>query len=326
MLLGADSRIKLGIYISRFISILFQQRLRKRIILGVHVAGAFESWSQMVEFLQFVRSAGRLPLQILLANASLRRRLLFELKHNYYDELDLVIPLGCGLSCPLAFGEAWCSFAEIFLEEEYSPAFEIIPLPERWIDLGCHAGFFSLFVAWRKERSKQPTPSRALLVDGDLRMEVPVRKMIDMNHFGGCMSFRHGLISDRDGEGIFVERPFMSSSACTPSRGGKLRSVPRLSVEEICLALAPPYDLIKVDVEGGEFELLLSYSDLLKSTRYLLLEWHSWHAGGGGKEQICAMAQEQGFAVIKEIVEGHAVSFEGSQASCGTLLFGRAAG
>ena len=31
------------------------------------------------------------------------------------------------------------------------------------------------------------------------------------------------------------------------------------------------------------------------------MEWHQWHSGGGGKEQICCRLQEIGFDILKEI-------------------------
>ena len=59
-----------------------------------------------------------------------------------------------------------------------------------------------------------------------------------------------------------------------------------------------PYDLVKVDIEGGEYEFLSHYKEVLAQAKYLILEWHDWHSGGGGAMQIKNLAEEQGFKLI----------------------------
>src|SRR5688572_2578514 len=93
------------------------------------------------------------PLTALIRSQPIRRRIIFELKHRYYANLDLQIPLGHGLICPLSFADAWDSFGEIFIQGEYAGALDQVGPPQRWLDLGCHAGFFSLYVLWRRARA-----------------------------------------------------------------------------------------------------------------------------------------------------------------------------
>ena len=59
-----------------------------------------------------------------------------------------------------------------------------------------------------------------------------------------------------------------------------------MSETDLMENLEPPYDLIKCDIEGSEWEFLNNYESLIKKSKYLLLEWHSWHEGGGGFPQI----------------------------------------
>ena len=59
------------------------------------------------------------------------------------------------------------------------------------------------------------------------------------------------------------------------------------------------------------------YGKLIKQTKYLLLEWHSWHNGGGGKEQIHDRLNELNFNVRKETKE---IRVEGEERSVGLIL------
>ena len=60
-----------------------------------------------------------------------------------------------------------------------------------------------------------------------------------------------------------------------------------------------PYDLIKCDIEGSEWEFINYYSEILKKCKFFLLEWHSWHTGDGGYPQIEDKLHSQGFITIK---------------------------
>ncbi len=77
---------------------------------------------------------------------ALRQRIIFDLVQDHYGELDIRVPLGHGLTCPVVSQEAWINLMEIFFEDEYGPVFEQIPLPRRWLDLGCYVGYFSLYL------------------------------------------------------------------------------------------------------------------------------------------------------------------------------------
>ena len=75
--------------------------------------------------------------------------------------------------------------------------------------------------------------------------------------------------------------------------------------------MKPPYDLIKCDIEGSEWELLSHYPKILSGARYLILEWHSWHNGGGGKTQIEEQLGSINFKIVKESTEQAAIGRTG---------------
>ena len=69
--------------------------------------------------------------------------------------------------------------------------------------------------------------------------------------------------------------------------------------EEILGFVNSQVDLIKCDIEGSEWELLNNYPNLLSCTKYLLLEWHSWHSGSGSYDQIIETLHSLNFTVEK---------------------------
>jgi FkbM family methyltransferase len=269
------------------------------------------------------RNLARAPLLALLEQSWLRRRLIFELKQKYYPDLHIAMPLEPGLVCPVVTAEYWHSFSEMFLERTYNAAFENMPLPTRWIDLGCHAGYFSLFVIWQRKKQSLLDECQALLVDGDERVAIAVEQIIELNKLHNQLQFHLGAIGSGPGFAKFALRDSMSSavakgeSAPAPSA---VVSVPILSQNDLMQFLSPPYDLIKVDIEGAEYDLFRNYKEILQKSKYLLVEWHSWHDGGGGKEQIIQLANDLSFKLIAEPEASHAVTINGKQHSCGTLL------
>jgi FkbM family methyltransferase len=240
--------------------------------------------------------------KLALRSRNFRRRLAFQLKHHYPEDLDLRIPIGHGLSCPLFDQELAASFDEIFFRQEYGGLLEAIPMPKRWIDLGCYAGFFSLWLEWHRRSVGAPGGSEALMVDANASMRPSIGRLVEINGLERQWRFLCAAIAPGEGACEFIQRGYMDSSlASIDLKPGKTTSVPILSEPGIFAALEPPYDLLKVDMEGAEYELLRHYPGVLSQTRYLSLEWHSWHAGGGGEAQIRSLIEEAGFTLLREL-------------------------
>jgi FkbM family methyltransferase len=264
-----------------------------------------------------LKKIARAPLRF----ATIRSRVAFWLNQEHYRELAIQAPLSHGLACPIYSPEYWCSFSEIFINAEYASAFDLIPLPKRWIDLGCHAGFFSLYVEWLRRKRGETGKSEALLVDADQRLEPAIEHLNQAN--GLSFRFLHGGVGAELGIMRFTERAFMASSASEiDNHDGRISLIPALTGEAIENVLPGPYDLIKVDIEGSEHDLLKRYHLLLSQCRHLLLEWHSWHAGGGGKAQLLELARSLGFELRAEVQPDHEVA-QGKH--CGVLLLEQAA-
>lgn len=255
----------------------------------------------------------------LLASRNLRQRLAWQLKTNYAADLDARVPLGEDLAAPLFDAELGASFAEIFSNAEYATLLDSIQLPRRWIDLGCYAGFFSLWLELQRRRRGERTPSDALLIDANTSLAPWLARVLAINELP--WTHRVGAIAPGSGKCEFVQRSYMGSSLGTiDGPPGERVRVPILDEDAILRLLPPPYDLLKVDIEGAEHALLTHYPRLLAAARSLCLEWHSWHSGGGGLDQLRALASDRGFTFVREIQPARTLP---SGDETGVLLFVR---
>ncbi len=245
----------------------------------------------------------------------LRRRVAFALRTHYFSDLGITLPLTHGLSCPVALESEVFSFSEIFVEDLYHDLLKLGPLPSRWLDLGCHAGYFSLWLEWRRRRAEAKGESAALLVDADARCVPGVGRLLELNHLP-TWQVAHGVIAPGEGSLTFYEREVMSSSA-QPGGSGHAVTVPIFDEKRIRAILPPPYDLIKVDIEGAELDFLEHYEETCRAARIILLEWHGASLGPDATKKLRARLQALGFARVDDLGP---VPDPGQTDACGHLL------
>lgn len=279
-----------------------------------------------MQFTHLLRHTAASPLRAILDIPEVRRRLIFDLKQRYFSDLDIQIPLGFGLKAPISSPEFWISFEEIFFEREYAALLENIAsakqFPQRWIDLGCHAGFFSLWLLYERIKSGLAiNDCRALLIDPDPRLGPSIKKLISSNRLESTFQYLPFAISKDLEQTEFALRGYMSSSlAAIGDKPSEVRLVKTINTNELISYMSPPYDLIKIDIEGAEFDFLSAYDEIFKSAKHVILECHSWHTGGGGMQQLHELALAKNFRILKEVESTRPVTINGRRESCGVLL------
>ena len=276
-----------------------------------------------------LRKIAKLPLTAAMRLPFIRKRAAHHFRMDYYPDLEVSIPLGNGLWCPVLDRNSIHSFGEIFVEREYGEALDAIPPPRRWVDLGCHAGYFSLYLAWRLAGAGAADGAardwRALLVDADPRMEPLARGALDMNGFSRNYTFRAGLVSKGAGEREFALRDGMTSSTDVQANGANaVRKIPVLTPGEMLAAFPPPYDLIKVDIEGGEADFVECYKDVYTQSAAILMEWHSKDAKGAAAGPLRAGLEAAGFAFAGEVRAMRVHHLDIGPVSSGVQLYRRA--
>jgi len=234
-----------------------------------------------------------------------RRRLAHFAVNELASDLPIGIPVGYGLQSPLLSDHFADSFNEVFIAHEYDAILDLIEIPSTWLDLGCHAGFFSLWLM--SQRLARNLPSRectAILVDADPSAAAQVRKLIEWNRLNQAFKIIHGAVTHPGGETQvkFVIRPLMASSLADQSPSeGQIVSVPPLSVDQLLQQAPRELDLIKIDIEGAEFDFFLHYQKLIKCSRFVLVEWHARSGSENRRSEVLVLAEKIGFRLLSNI-------------------------
>ena len=226
-----------------------------------------------------------------------RRALLTHLKARYFHEFNHSIPLGNGYWADILENDGYDSFSEIFIKQEY---LDLLPNKKisRIVDIGAHYGYFSLWL-----QSKFPKSEIcSLLIEPSPRSCRSLEHLVKLKSLNGRFRFINKAIGNpKNKYSNFYERPHMAGSIF----GSTLCSEDSIEVEqlfetEFLSEYPPPYDLIKCDIEGAEWDFMQNYDSIIRKTNYLLLEWHSWHSGGNGFPRLENKLKELGFKITKK--------------------------
>jgi FkbM family methyltransferase len=169
-------------------------------------------------------------------------------------------------------------------------------------DIGAHVGSIALGVA----RLVGGT-GKVVAFEGDPENVQSLRESIALNHFGHCMEVVHAAVwSHAEPDGIAFRRSKTHGShggveadGCKPVLpGDDLIRVPAITLNEFIANHGSVPDLIKIDVEGGEYEVLNGGSELFQTRRpRLLVEVHHQEAA----EKIKAWLEEYRYSANWDI-------------------------
>ena len=233
--------------------------------------------------------------------------MLAHLRLDYFHEFHHSIPLGNNYWAHLWENDAYDSFSEVFIEQEYS---DFIPdeIITNILDLGAHYGYFSLWL-----QSKRPQDEiHSLMVEPSQRCQRSLEKMTQYPKLGGRFQYLQAAVGNPKEESTrFFERPFMGGSLFASSSADCGCEVKTLALPSEPNFKNQSFDLIKCDLEGAEWDFIIHYSSLLKNSKFLVMEWHSWHHGGGGIVQIEKKLKDLGFNILRSSPPAKAVGREG---------------
>ena len=231
-------------------------------------------------------------LKTLLNIPLIRRRLIHCIKQNYFNELDIVIPIKNNLWAHLYENDSYDSFSEIFVQSEYEEFLPNIKI-ESLIDLGAHHGFFTLLM-----QSKQPDMKfDSLLVEPSIVCEEALTNFaLKKENIGRTTISNKCIGNPKQQISKFYVRRHMASSQVRHEQNEYHVDVPILQIQEVQDWRPPPYDLIKCDIEGGEWDLVNHYEMILKETQFIIIEWHE---GKDKYTEFINKVEELNFNILK---------------------------
>jgi FkbM family methyltransferase len=237
----------------------------------------------------------------------IRNRVKFNFLHNYFNELQLSIPIGSDYWAYLGENDAYDSFSEIFIQQEYS---DLIPDESilNVLDIGANYGYFSLWLQSKRPKDK----IHSTLIEPSLRCSSSLKKLVELPRLQNRFQYLQRAVGNPEETHIkFFDRPFMAGSIFGSDHNDAFYHANTLKTSDVLSSDSGTFDLIKCDIEGGEWELIKNYPTLLKQSKFVVMEWHSWHSGGGGFSQIEKKLTEIGFQTIKSSPPQKAIGRDG---------------
>ena len=233
--------------------------------------------------------------------------MLAHLRLDYFHEFNHSITLENNYWANLWENDAYDSFSEIFIQQEYSDYIPDEPLT-KILDLGAHYGYFSLWL-----QSKRPQDKiHSLMIEPAQRCKRSLEEMAQYPKLGGRFKYLQAAVGNpKEASTRFFERPFMGGSLFSSSSEDDCYDVKTLNSSNERNFKNQSFDLIKCDLEGAEWDFLIHYSYLLKNSKFLVMEWHTWHFGDGGFSQIEKKLADLGFQSIKSSLPQQAVGRDG---------------
>jgi FkbM family methyltransferase len=184
--------------------------------------------------------------------------------------------------------------AEIFTYHEYRSAEDVIKHAKLPIlDIGAHAGFFTLYV-----RSLNPTV-KVVAVEPVKENVVAVKHNLKVNSVNG-VEVKEMALSEHSGERMLMISKDSHNHALAPEFGvdnGESRIVETMSLSDFLKnCIMEDVSLIKMDIEGAEYEVFRSIpgEDYIK-IRAFILEYHNGKEGN--VKTLETTLRENGFGV-----------------------------
>ncbi len=200
--------------------------------------------------------------------------------------LDVEWTLASGLTVTVEDQGEWLIYNDIFVDGEYDfpiqEAFQGGPFKDKAIvvDLGANVGFFTLKVAdWLLRHSDIVPDFQIICVEGSPQVFKKLTNRLTREALlADRVTFIHGLIGHREGEGKISEKSFHAMNRVDILAKSKEKGawVPYVNLTEE-LAAIPEIDLLKCDIEGSEQALLESSPELFAKVRHVVFELHDYN-------------------------------------------------
>lgn len=168
------------------------------------------------------------------------------------------------------------SLRDVFLSSHYWRLFDQLETPPSLIvDLGGHCGHFVVLCELVLEERFGASQARYLIVEGLPDLIDEIRATLDDTGLGARATVLHGLAGRRDGFAVLKSGSanLLETSAILRQDGPRSVRVPYVDLLRH-LPDGQTIDILKVDIEGSEYDLVANYPAVLARTRLVAMEIH----------------------------------------------------
>jgi FkbM family methyltransferase len=180
---------------------------------------------------------------------------------------------GASVSIDSKFARA--SFQDVFCDPFYWQVFHwITPAPKLVIDCGAHCGHFTLMTEKCLLSRFGKSDTDYLLIEPNPAFAGILRKNIRAAGLSPRTTIKQNLLGRKSGSALlWVQGNNYLTASISPLSGARPHVVEFLDLPS--LVGDRKIDLMKIDIEGGEFDLIRSNLDLFKQVRTIFMELHT---------------------------------------------------
>lgn len=174
--------------------------------------------------------------------------------------------------------------------------------PRHVVDMGANLGFFSILTDHFFNDLSNNTPIQYTLIEANAALLNPIKKNL-ANFRISRYELLNQLVGPADEKGQFYvsAQTSMQSSMYELNTKTKKVSVDVLNLKER-VDIMSTADIVKIDIEGAEYELFNNFLEQLCNARHLIIEFHT----PGRKTDVCVQSlKNKGFFVQLEKPEQH---------------------
>lgn len=142
------------------------------------------------------------------------------------------------------------------------------------VDLGAHCGHFSMLADVCFQTRFGTVQPEYLLIEPNPELIPVIRRNLSKSGLCQHHVLEQGLVGNREGEATLWVSPTNYLSASL-QQGASTRGIPAEYLDLEKLVGDRTVDLLKVDIEGAEYEMVSNYPRLLKRVQKLMMEIHS---------------------------------------------------
>jgi FkbM family methyltransferase len=166
------------------------------------------------------------------------------------------------------------SFNDVFCHPFYWQVFNFIEqVPTLVIDGGAHCGHFTILTDVCLRAKFEEVNTHYVLVEPNPRLASAIDKNLRGAGLEGRFELKKGLLGAKRGTGtIWIDSRNFLTSSLSSSGDAKPYVMPYVNLAEVVAARR--VDLMKLDIEGGEFDFVRDNLDVLSRVNLLFLELH----------------------------------------------------
>jgi FkbM family methyltransferase len=168
------------------------------------------------------------------------------------------------------------SVRDVFMSAHYWRVFEHMPSPPKLIvDLGAHCGHFSVLCHLAILERFGSDPAEYILVEALPSLLPQIHRVVGEAGFSRQVRIVQGMVGKREGVASFRSdsRNLLSSQALPQTSNSEMPALPYRDLDSI-IRPGTKIDILKIDIEGSEYDLIENYRHILLSANLLLIEVH----------------------------------------------------